>query len=192
MIKCFEANYPESLGVVIVHKAPWVFQGIWKIIKGWLDPVVAAKVTFTNNVKDLEAYIDRPRIIKELDGDEDWAYKYIEPVPGENDLMKDTETRDKMLAERALIFKEYEKATMDWVQGNGDQTAVKAKRNEIALKMKDDYWRVDPYVRARSFYDRIGMLGLGGVTTFYPSTNGSSKAAATEKPVETAAADDVD
>jgi CRAL/TRIO domain len=27
MIKCFEDNYPESLGVVLVHKAPWVFQG---------------------------------------------------------------------------------------------------------------------------------------------------------------------
>jgi len=27
MIKCFEANYPESLGAVLVHKAPWIFQG---------------------------------------------------------------------------------------------------------------------------------------------------------------------
>lgn len=27
MIKCFEANYPESLGAVLVHNAPWVFQG---------------------------------------------------------------------------------------------------------------------------------------------------------------------
>ncbi|RDW67879.1 CRAL protein [Coleophoma cylindrospora] len=191
MIKCFEANYPESLGVVIVHKAPWVFQGIWKIIKGWLDPVVAAKVTFTNNVKDLEVYIDKSRILKELDGDEDWTYKYVEPIPGENDLMKDTETRDKMLAERALIFKEFEKATLDWIQGNGDQTAVKAKRNEIAMKMKNDYWKIDPYVRARSFYDRTGMLGPGGVTTFYPTANGTAKAAAAEKPVETTA-DDVD
>lgn len=26
MIKCFEANYPESLGVVLVHKSPWIFQ----------------------------------------------------------------------------------------------------------------------------------------------------------------------
>jgi len=25
MIKCFEANYPESLGVVLVHKSPWIF-----------------------------------------------------------------------------------------------------------------------------------------------------------------------
>ena len=27
MIKVFEANYPESLGVVLVHKSPWIFQG---------------------------------------------------------------------------------------------------------------------------------------------------------------------
>ena len=27
MIKCFEANYPESLGAVLVHNAPWIFQG---------------------------------------------------------------------------------------------------------------------------------------------------------------------
>ena len=28
MIKCFEANYPECLGAVLVHKAPWLFQGM--------------------------------------------------------------------------------------------------------------------------------------------------------------------
>ena len=27
MIKCFEANYPESLGAVLVHNSPWIFQG---------------------------------------------------------------------------------------------------------------------------------------------------------------------
>lgn len=27
MVKCFEANYPECLGAVLVHKAPWIFQG---------------------------------------------------------------------------------------------------------------------------------------------------------------------
>jgi hypothetical protein len=27
MIQCFEANYPESLGNVLIHKAPWLFQG---------------------------------------------------------------------------------------------------------------------------------------------------------------------
>lgn len=27
IIMCFEANYPESLGVVLIHNAPWVFKG---------------------------------------------------------------------------------------------------------------------------------------------------------------------
>lgn len=27
IIKCFEANYPESLGVLLIHKAPWIFSG---------------------------------------------------------------------------------------------------------------------------------------------------------------------
>lgn len=25
IIKCFEANYPESLGLLLIHNAPWVF-----------------------------------------------------------------------------------------------------------------------------------------------------------------------
>lgn len=28
MIKCFEANYPESLGSVLIHNSPWIFQGM--------------------------------------------------------------------------------------------------------------------------------------------------------------------
>ena len=27
ILKCFEANYPESLGILLIHKAPWVFSG---------------------------------------------------------------------------------------------------------------------------------------------------------------------
>lgn len=27
IIKCFEANYPESLGAVLIHNAPWIFSG---------------------------------------------------------------------------------------------------------------------------------------------------------------------
>lgn len=25
IIKCFEANYPESLGLLLIHNAPWIF-----------------------------------------------------------------------------------------------------------------------------------------------------------------------
>ncbi|KAK3079170.1 phosphatidylinositol transfer protein csr1, partial [Coniosporium uncinatum] len=73
MIKCFEANYPESLGAVLVHKSPWVFNTVWNIIKGWLDPVVAGKVHFTKTADDLAEYIDMKQVPKEMGGQENWA-----------------------------------------------------------------------------------------------------------------------
>ncbi|KAK0101521.1 hypothetical protein ONS95_006688 [Cadophora gregata] len=169
MIKCFEANYPESLGVVLVHKAPWIFQGIWKIIRGWLDPVVASKVQFTNNNDEMEQFVPKSQIIKELGGEEDWEYHYPEPLPGENDLMKDTATRDRLLQEREVLVNDYEKATLDWINGSRDMEAVKTRRHELANSLRDDYWRLDPYVRARSIYDRVGLIQKGGKLQFYPS-----------------------
>lgn len=169
MIKCFEANYPESLGAVLVHKAPWVFQGIWKIIKGWLDPVVAGKVHFTNNTKEMEEFIPPKQILRELDGEEDWDYKYIEPALGENDLMQDVGTRDRMIADRERLFKEYESATIRWIQNpEGEEVSgIKAEREAIAERLREHYWKLDPYVRARSLYDRTGILQPGGKIVHY-------------------------
>ncbi|KAF4622678.1 hypothetical protein G7Y89_g14351 [Cudoniella acicularis] len=197
MIKCFEANYPESLGVVLVHKAPWVFQGIWKIIRGWLDPVVASKVQFTNNIQEMEQYVPSNHIIKELDGAEDWAYRYIEPVPGENDAMKDTDTRDKLLREREVSVQDYEKATLEWIHATTtDLSSIKETRNSVANALRDGYWVLDPYVRARSYYDRVGMISAGGKPRFYPEPTPTTAALTPisngiPKPVETSA-DDLD
>jgi len=90
-------------------------------------------------------------------------------VPGENDIMKDTETRDKLLAARAEIVKEYEAATLEWIRDTGDVEGIKKKRNEIAGRLKVDYWVLDPYLRARSYYDRVGMINPGGRIQFYPA-----------------------
>ncbi|KAH8904556.1 CRAL/TRIO domain-containing protein [Coniochaeta sp. PMI_546] len=170
MIKCFEANYPESLGAVLVHKAPWVFQGIWKIIKGWLDPVVAGKVHFTNNVKEVEEFIPLNHIPKELDGEEDWEYKYVEPIPGENHRMKDIETRDRILAEREQQYRDFEDTTIRWIQNPDGEKGkeIKSEREAIASKLNQGYWTLDPYVRARSLYDRTGVIKPGGKVDFYP------------------------
>ena len=171
MIKVFEANYPESLGTVLVHKAPWLFQGIWKIIRGWLDPVVAAKVHFTSNVEDLEAFIPRKQIIKELGGDEKWEYKFIEPIEGEDEMMNDHETRQKLQDERDADVLDYQKKTFDWISSGAGEAGQKIKdqRDETARKLHDNYWRLDPYVRARTLYDRVGMIEKGGKINFYPS-----------------------
>jgi len=183
MIKCFEANYPESLGSVLVYKSPWIFQGIWKIIKGWLDPVVASKVHFCSDDKELAAYIPKARIMRELGGDEDWKYEYVEPVEGEDAQMADRATRERIEGERKGLVEGYESQTMAWARGEADARA------ELKARLRENYWRLDPYVRARGLCDRIGMLGPGEKLDFYPSKDKVQRAAAR---AGTTSADDVD
>lgn len=172
MIKCFEANYPESLGSVLVYKSPWLFQGIWKIIKGWLDPVVASKVHFVSNVDDLSQFIPRDRIMKELGGDEDFVYSYPEPAEGSNEdaAMAKTAERDGILAERAELVKSYESETVQWMSGE-DKGDVRLR---LAQRLAENYWKLDPFIRAKTLYDRTGVLGPNGELDFYP--DGKKKA----------------
>ena len=164
MIKCFEANYPESLGVCIVHKAPWLFQSIWRIIRGWLDPVVAAKVHFTNSVEELENFVDKSNIVKEMGGDDPYEYGYVEPEEGENKRLEDAETRKRLEADRVKIGKEFEKLTAEWMATTDSAASAEllSQRNEVAARLKKGYWELDPYQRARSLYDRIGVLSQDG------------------------------
>lgn len=118
----------------------------------------------------MEEFVSRNHIPKDFGGDENWTYQYIEPIAGENELMNDTTTRDKLLAEREKIVKAYEEATLDWIghSDNAEASPIKEKRHELALSLRDDYWKLDPYIRARSMYDRIGMIQPGGKIEFYP------------------------
>ncbi|MCJ1477042.1 hypothetical protein MMC13_005713 [Lambiella insularis] len=169
MIKCFEANYPECLGVVLVHRSPWIFQGIWKIIKGWLDPVVAGKVHFTNSTEELAHYIPILHIPSDLGGEDSWTFKYVEPQPGENDKMADVTTRNRLQDERALTVKEFEKTTQEWIQGTPQADVELLKRREgIAKRLSSGYWVLDPYVRARTWYDRTGVIGKDGRIDYFP------------------------
>lgn len=175
MIKVFEANYPESLGTVLVHKAPWVFQSIWSIIRGWLDPVVASKINFTKDAADLEKYVDLRNIPKDLGGQEDFKYEYVPPRAGENVQMQDQTARAEVQEERNVLLKEFEQNTEDWAMGNRPETEVKAQRAKISQQLHLNYWRLDPFIRSRSMYDRIGVLQEGGKVDMYPPENWSSQ-----------------
>lgn len=189
MIKVFEANYPESLGSVLVHKAPWIFQGIWKIIRGWLDPVVAAKVHFTNGVEDLSEFIPKSQIIKELGGDENWEYKYVEPAPDENKMMEDKSQRDQLEVKRKEVVQNYEQKTFEWIHGQD----VKNQRDELAGRLRQNYWQLDQYIRARTLYDRTGVIGQDGTVNFYPTQTGKQGSLPNGAPPrQEVSADDVD
>ncbi|RHZ44849.1 CRAL-TRIO domain-containing protein [Aspergillus thermomutatus] len=173
IIRCFELYYPESLGVLLIHNAPRIFTGIWKIIKGWIDLDVVTKIHFTKSVEDLAQFIHPSQIVSELGGDEDWEYEYTEPEMDENYLMEDDEARDALLTERHHISEEFLSLTSQWIEATRldcpeEVAIVKSRRLELMEQLRVNYWKLDPFVRARNCLDRTGVIQDGGRIKHYP------------------------
>jgi len=75
MVELFQKFYPESLHRCLILNAPWIFMGIWHIIKHWLDPATASKVTFVKS-KQLLDYIPSSELPTSYGGDSDYKYSY--------------------------------------------------------------------------------------------------------------------
>ncbi|KAM3436188.1 hypothetical protein MY4824_004493 [Beauveria thailandica] len=169
LVQCFEANYPESLGCILIHNAPWGFGGIYRIIERWLDPVVASKVHFTNGAKEIAEYIAPEQLVSDLGGTNPWEYEYVPPVDGENDCMEDAATRDALMSRRKELAAAFEDRTREWARvaaasgPKAPETAkVSAERDAIAKQLAANFWDLDPYLRARSLYDRLGVFQGNG------------------------------
>ncbi|KAM0272212.1 hypothetical protein ACHAQH_008794 [Verticillium albo-atrum] len=165
LVQVFEARYPESLGLVLVHNAPFVFWGIWSVIKHWLDPVVASKITFTSGKTGLSKYIPPENLQKSYGGDDSWEYKYIEPVVGENERLTDDEKRSNIQAEHDDLIHQFEQSTAEWARHRADSDEAKridGRRAELARKLEVNYWQLDPYLRSRTHYHRAGVIDVGG------------------------------
>ncbi|KAF9132569.1 hypothetical protein BGW39_011834 [Mortierella sp. 14UC] len=178
LISIFEAYYPESLGRIVVHGAPFVFWGVWKIIEPWMDPVVASKIRFTKKDQDLLEYIPAEHLPSRYNcGKDKYVYKYIHAREGENDHMADTATKDRLVGEWKALMWKFEALTREWVQLGKDKQQVDAGRTEevvvkergqLAKELRVAYFRMDPYIRARNLFHRQGVaLPDGGVNWVY-------------------------
>ncbi|KAI0863421.1 CRAL/TRIO domain-containing protein [Xylaria cubensis] len=162
LISVFEARYPETLGVVLIHNAPFVFWGIWNIIKGWLDPVIASKINFTRKPADLLQFISEENLHTSFGGKDTWEYEYIEPVKGENAKLEEAEKRTPIQQERNELIGEFELETAEWACLAADSATGKEKalrRTELVQQLSENYWKLDPYIRARTYYHRLGLMG---------------------------------
>ncbi|KAF9126066.1 hypothetical protein BGW39_006961 [Mortierella sp. 14UC] len=165
-VQCFESYYPETLGVCVVHRAPFVFWGLWKLIQPLLDPVVASKFVFTRNNAELHKVIPQERLpIIHYEGLDDWKYEYVPATSGENAPMKDLAKKEELLAERHTIEARFDNATREWIKNADGKNSV--ERDDIAKQLREQYTRLTPYVRARNLYQRWGVAHDGEVTWTY-------------------------
>ncbi|KAF9333479.1 hypothetical protein BG006_003598 [Podila minutissima] len=161
LVHCFEAYYPESLGAIMVHKSPFVFWGVWKIIEPWLDPVVASKICFTSTDAELLDHIPAEHLPTTYEGGKDkYSYQYLPPVEGENDRMKDTATRAKLQGEWNTLAQQFEAKTRAWiVSADGEKDKLGQDRADIAKELRTQYFKLEPYIRARNQFHRKDAAG---------------------------------
>ena len=138
-----------------------------------MDPVIVSKVQFTRSAKDLEQFIPRETIYKELGGPDNWEPSFIEPTENENDRLHDTITRDAIVEDRQRIVKELLSATSTWINATSNKETeqvktIQAQREDLMEQLRVNYWKLDPYVRARNHLDRSGMVQEGGKIDFFP------------------------
>ncbi|KAG0256551.1 hypothetical protein BG011_004441 [Mortierella polycephala] len=162
LLQIFEAHYPESLGRVLIHGAPFVFWGVWKVIQPWLDPVVAAKISFTRADQDLLQYIPAKHLPDRFKGGLDhYTYSYPHAQPNENQCMADTETKERLVAEWKAVFWKFEELTREWIKvGTPEATSsrteeeIEKERGQTAKDLRVAFFKMDPYIRARNMFHR--------------------------------------
>ena len=65
-----QGTYPEFLGNLFLINAPFIFRGMWSVIKGWIDPKTASKfvVLGSDYRETLLKYIDEDQLPVEYGG----------------------------------------------------------------------------------------------------------------------------
>ncbi|KAH7129805.1 CRAL-TRIO domain-containing protein [Dactylonectria estremocensis] len=161
LIHVLEARYPETLGSILIYDAPFVFWGLWSVIKRWLDPVVVSKIHFTSGKEDLTRFIPKDHLQTRYGGNDKWEYNYIDPVPGENELVELEEKRAEIQAERNDLLQQFDLLTIEWACLEPGSAVAKEKvieRDHLVKQIQSNYWKLDPYIRARTYYHRAGVV----------------------------------
>lgn len=158
ILKILEAYYPETLYKLYIHNAPWIFQGIWKMLRPMLDPVVREKIVFSSRGSDIDQ-VPSNRLMTSLGGTLTSTPKYIKPKPNENRSrpIGDPE-RERVWKKFMAEVKEYEKTTRQWSASDGQDEGLAKERDFEAKCMRLAWMDVDPLVRGLNNYHRCGII----------------------------------
>ena len=158
VLKILEGYYPETLAKLYIYRAPWIFQGIWKAVNPLLDPEIRNKINFCNKSDELDVV---PQYICEdtIGGDQVDVVKWVEPQPGEKEgLDRNDPKRQEMWKSYRDISRDYEEVTKKWIISDGQDDRLNAERDQQSKRLRLKYIELEPFLRARSMYQRAGII----------------------------------
>ncbi|KAJ1511377.1 hypothetical protein HMI54_006665 [Coelomomyces lativittatus] len=123
LISTLQSYYPESLGLCLIVNAPWLFQGVWKVIKGYLDPVVQSKIVFVK-ANQLDKWLIPEFIPSGLStSSEGYVFQYTpstststSPSTSSPTTSSTTQLSEELLDKYLKACRQYIQLTQPWIQ----------------------------------------------------------------------------
>ncbi|KAJ2684155.1 phosphatidylinositol transfer protein csr1 [Coemansia sp. RSA 1285] len=157
LLAIIKETYPQMFCASLLYVDSWLFSGIWRVIKGFLDPVSAKRSQIVKDVTALQTYINRSQIIKEAGGDLPFEYKYQPPTREENAAMFDAAGRQSAEDGFLQAVDAFVKETRSWVSDSApaDGDYASGPRKDAASNFDATAKLLDKHIRARSHFERL-------------------------------------
>ncbi|KAI9140807.1 CRAL-TRIO domain-containing protein [Paraphysoderma sedebokerense] len=155
-----QAYYPESLGAALVVDAPWLFNGFWKVIQGFLDPKVQQKVHFIK-LSQLKNFIHEHDIPQDLGGTDPIEFNYIPPTSSDLKWKVNKAEKKRLLLERmeqVVPMEQHMKELAIRMHASGQEGYEAKREQELTEKLMANFWDFDEVTRCPTFYHRMGAI----------------------------------
>jgi cell fate (sporulation/competence/biofilm development) regulator YmcA (YheA/YmcA/DUF963 family) len=159
-IQVLQNYYPECLGQCFVVDAPWIFHGIYRIVRGFLDPVVAAKIELIKS-SEIIKYVHPSMVPKRYAGGCD-PIQFNHPVDPNNgetrinpDLDVDALNDQIKKMRKELIWMTLSHRPREAFDPEGKRTSLRSDLKELTAK-----WETG--ILPENHYHRCGILSKTG------------------------------
>ncbi len=152
--------YPESLGLILIVNASWLFNSCWNIIRTWSNPALQEKIHFLKSDAELVEFIEPSAIPKRLNGSHP-DYEYIPPTTEDENMLvafrTDNQGRNNAQAAHREAARNYLSLTLRWAHGDQSQHSLE-KRIQATAQLRDAFEKRVPYTSTRTHYHRTGEI----------------------------------
>ncbi|KAJ2764762.1 phosphatidylinositol transfer protein csr1 [Coemansia nantahalensis] len=147
--------YPQTFSGTLLFVNSWLFSGIWKILRGWMEPAIAKRTAIVKDTDALTTFVARDQIIAEMGGDLKFTYSYVYPTRAANAAMFDAAGRAAAEDVFVKAVAAFDAATRAWVAGPAETAHDAPPRAAATAALDAAAAALDPYMRARFPEERV-------------------------------------
>ena len=163
-IQVLQNYYPECLGQCFIVDAPWIFHGIYKIVRSFLDPVVTAKVELIKS-SEIIKYVHPSMVPKRYVGgcDPNEFNHSIDPKNSETRINPEMEV-DALNFQIKQLRQELFRLTLS--ERAYDAFDPESKRSSLRADLKEFTSKLETGILPENHYHRCGTLSRNGIVNW--------------------------